>query len=259
MRVCNWLRRRDGAIAWLLILLFCTVSAAFAEVDPLSDELEDEYAAAPSGFPDPLEPFNRGILSFNHEVDRWVLDPITRVYRFVLPDHAKRAIQRALTNLNAPGVTVNDVLQCEFHDAGITLWRFVINSTFGIAGLFDPAEYLGVDGHASDFDQTLAIYHVPSGPFLMLPVFGPTTARGAFGTIVDIAMRPTTYFLAGTDQFVFTIIHGGSSGLATREASLDAIKDLEKSSLDYYAALRNAYYQKRMADIWSRRERPSNQ
>jgi ABC-type transporter lipoprotein component MlaA len=168
----------------------------------------------------------------------------------------KRSVQRFLNNLGSPGVTINDVLQCEFYDAGITVWRFVINTTFGIGGLFDPAQYLGVHGHSADFDQTLALYGVPSGPFLMLPVFGPTTVRGGFGTIVDTAFRPTTYFLAGTDQFVFAIIHGGSSGLATREASFDAIEDLERSSLDYYAALRNAYYQKRMGDIWRRRQQP---
>jgi phospholipid-binding lipoprotein MlaA len=261
-------RRRGGVVlfpgllqglcsaAFLALLMTLDVVAATAqEDDQLFDELESEYDAPSPGFPDPLEPFNRYVLAFNEEVDQWVLDPITRVYRFILPDQVKRSIQRALTNLNSPGVTINDALQCEFEDAGITLWRFVVNSTFGIAGLFDPAAHLGVPGHSSDFDQTLAIYGVPSGAFLMLPVFGPTTVRGGFGTIVDIAFRPTTYFLAGTDQFVFTIIHGGSSGIATREASLDAIEDLQESSVDYYASLRNAYYQKRMADIWWRRDR----
>jgi phospholipid-binding lipoprotein MlaA len=237
------------------ILLLPGACAAADEPDPLFDELEDEYEEPAPGFPDPLEPFNRYVLAFNEEFDRWILDPITRVYRFILPDQVKRSVQRALANLNSPGVTINDTLQCEFEDAGITLWRFLINSTFGIAGLFDPAAYLGVPGHSSDFDQTLALYGVPSGAFLMLPVFGPTTVRGGLGTIVDTAFRPTTYFLAGTDQFVFTIIHGGSSGLATREASMDSIEDLQESSIDYYASLRNAYYQKRMADIWWRRDR----
>jgi phospholipid-binding lipoprotein MlaA len=250
------LHHRRIAAFLLALLLFCGAAHAAEETDPLFADLESEYAEVPSGFPDPLEPLNRGILTFNQQVDRWVLDPITRVYRFVLPDLAKRSVQRFLANLNSPGVTINDMLQCEFSDAGITVWRFAINSTFGIGGLFDPAHYLGVEGHTSDFDQTLAIYRVPSGPFLLLPVFGPTTARGVFGTIVDIAMRPTTYLIAGADQFVFTVIHGGGSGLATREASMDALKDLEETSVDYYAALRNAYYQKRMSEIWSRRDTP---
>jgi phospholipid-binding lipoprotein MlaA len=241
------------SIVALAVVLASAQAAAAQDPDPLfEDDLEQEYAERPPGFPDPLEPFNRYVLAFNEEVDQWFLDPLTRVYRFILPDEVKRAIQRGLANLNSPGVTINDALQCEFNDAGITLWRFVINSTFGLGGLFDPAAWLGVRGHTSDFDQTLAIYGVPSGAFLMLPVFGPTTVRGGFGTIVDTAFRPTTYFLAGTEQFVFTIIHGGSSGLATREASLDAIHDLQDSSVDYYAALRNAYYQKRMAEIWRR-------
>ncbi len=248
--------RRGCLAALVAVLLLPGTSAASADdPDPLFDQLEDEYEERPTGFPDPLEPFNRYVLSFNEEVDQWILDPITRVYRFILPDQVKRAVQRALSNLNSPGVTINDTLQCEFEDAGITLWRFLINSTFGLAGLFDPATFLGVPGHSSDFDQTLALYGVPSGAFLMLPIFGPTTVRGGLGTVVDTAFRPTTYLLAGTDQFVFTIIQGGSSGLATREASLDAIEDLQVSSIDYYASLRNAYYQKRMGDIWWRRDR----
>lgn len=254
--MCNWLRQSSRAILVIVALLVSVQANAAEEHDPLFDDLGAEYAEGPAGFPDPIEPFNRYVLRFNEEVDQWFLDPLTRVYRFILPDQVKRAVQRGLANLNSPGVTINDVLQCEFEDAGITLWRFVINSTFGIGGLFDPAAALGVPGHVSDFDQTLAIYGVPSGAFLMLPVFGPTTVRGGFGTIVDTAFRPTTYFLAGTDQFVFTIIHGGSSGLATREASLDDIKDLQDTSVDYYASLRNAYYQKRMGEIWRRRSPP---
>jgi len=254
--VCQWLWRGSRAILTLVVLLVSLQANAEQKPDPLFDKLDDEYAERPAGFPDPIEPVNRYVLAFNQEVDQWFLDPITRVYRFILPDQVKRALQRALNNLNSPGVTINDVLQCEFNDAGITVWRFAINSTFGLAGLFDPAAYLGVPGHTSDFDQTLAIYGVPSGAFLMFPVFGPSTVRGAFGTVVDTAFRPTTYFLAGTEQFVFAIIHGGSSGLATREASFDQIRDLRGSSVDYYAALRNAYYQKRMAEIWRRRSRP---
>lgn len=255
MRFPSLVLRLCFAAVLIGVLISDARSATAQADDPLFDDLESEYDEPTPGFPDPFEPFNRYVLVFNEEVDQWVLDPITRVYRFILPDQVKRAVQRALANLNSTGIMINDVLQCEMEDAGITLWRFLINSTFGIAGLFDPATYLGVPGHTSDFDQTLALYGVSSGPFLLLPVFGPTTVRGAFGTVVDIAFRPTTYFLAGTDQFVFTIIHGGSSGLATREASLDAIEDLQESSVDYYASLRNAYYQKRIADIYWRRDR----
>ena len=246
---------RRSALLLALVLMAAVTPAAAHETEGVYEDIEAGSEEPPAGFPDPLEPFNRYVMAFNEEVDYWILDPITRVYRFILPDQVKRAVQRGLANLNSPGVTINDALQCEFEDAGITVWRFIINSTFGIGGLFDPAAYLGVKGHTADFDQTLAIYGVPSGAFIMLPVFGPTTVRGGVGTIVDTAFRPTTYFLAGTEQFVFTIIHGGSSGLATREASLDSIRNLQESSIDYYASLRNAYYQKRMGDIWSRIDR----
>ena len=228
------------------------------ESDPLfddeSDQVGDELEAQGQGFPDPLEGLNRKTFVLNQGIDRFVLDPIIEVYRFFVPEPGRRAVKRVLVNLNSPAVLVNDLLQLEFHDAGVTTARFVVNSTVGVAGIFDVGELIGLPGHQSDFGQTLARAGVSSGPFLIIPVVGPTTLRDGTGSLVDFLFRPTTYFLAATDQVVVTSIHGGSSGLAEWDSQDDNLQRLEETSVDFYAALRSAYYQNRMAQIRRRDE-----
>lgn len=225
--------------------------------DPLFDDVASE-PAPPAGFPDPIEPFNRKILWINQQVDQWFLDPVTRTYRFIAPQPFKRGLRNVFSNLNSSVVFANDVLQWELNDAGITLWRLVINTTVGVGGILDVGDFLGVEGHVSDFDQTMALYGVDSGPFLILPLLGPTTARGLAGVMVDLMFRPTAYLLGPVDQLTFSLIHGGSAGLSYREQKLDDIKALQDTSIDYYATLRNAYYQNRMAEIW-RRGKPTSE
>ena len=162
---------------------------------------------------------------------------------------ASRAVSRLVFNLNSPVFLANDVFQGRFEAAGITLWRFTINTTVGIGGLLDVGAWLDVPGHRSDFGQTLALWGVGSGPYLIVPVLGPTTVRDGFGSMVDLLLRPTTYLLAPADQLMFTSIHGGGSGLALRESSIEGLRALRSSSVDFYAALRSAYFQNRMAEI----------
>jgi phospholipid-binding lipoprotein MlaA len=167
-------------------------------------------------------------------------------------------------------VTVaNDVLQLELRDAAVMAVRFIINTTVGIAGLLDVAGAVaGLPGHESDFGQTLAVAGVPSGPYLILPVLGPNNTRDTAGYAVDFLFRPTTYLVTPGGQVIllgfanpggellFTVIFEGSTelahGLTTREAAGAALVAVEASSLDYYAVLRNAYYQTRTAFIWRR-------
>jgi phospholipid-binding lipoprotein MlaA len=222
--------------------------------DESEGEFEDDFEERAAGFPDPLETVNRATLRLNQGLDWLLLDPITHLYGFTVPDPAKRAVIRFLSNLDSPAALTNDILQREWKDARTTAARFVMNTTAGLAGLFDPASALGIEGHDSDFGQTLALAGVHSGPFLMLPALGPTTLRDGLGNLVDVLFRPTTYILSPGAQIFYTTIHSGTSGLAIREANSKEIRILRDSSIDYYATLRNAYYQTRIAEIGKRRE-----
>jgi ABC-type transporter lipoprotein component MlaA len=151
---------------------------------------------------------------------------VTNAYSFVVPGPARLAVRRFLLNLNSPVVLANDVLQLAPLDAAVTVTRFGINSTIGLAGLFDPATKLGITGHSNDFGETLALWGVPSGPYLILPALGPTTARDGTGV-----------------------------GLPSMDGHRTELHALETSSVDFYAALRSAYYQDRVAAIQARSDR----
>ena len=212
---------------------------------------DDDLTSAPEVW-DPMERVNRRFLDINMSMDRWFLDPLTRAYAFVVPDPARRAVRRFLVNLESPAIFANDVLQLTPQDAAVTLTRFAVNTTVGLAGLFDPADKLGLEGHHTDFGQTMALYGVPSGPYVMLPVLGPTTARDGSGYVVDFLFQPTTYVLPGITLFIYASIHQGSAGLVTREEHAEGLRALQSSSVDFYAALRSAYYQDRVAAIEAR-------
>jgi len=219
--------------------------------DPLfDDEFAEEQQDA--SFPDPLEDVNRWSLRFNRVADRWVFDPITEVYRWLVPDAARRCLHRAFLNAGSPSIVVNDLLQLEWKDAGVSFSRLLVNSTVGIGGLFDPAERIGLERHESDFGQTLSLAGFESGPYLVLPLFGPSTVRDGSGDVVDTFLSPTTYVFGSA--LMQQLIFGGSSGLSTRDFHYESLKALEESSIDFYATLRSAFYQNRVAEIWDRRE-----
>ena len=225
-----------------------TQAAAEAASASADDALELELDDRPTSFPDPLESLNRRTFSLNQTVDHWFLSPVTRAYGYVVPDRAKRSVRDFFANLESPAIFVNDVLQGEFGGAAKTVARFSVNTTLGLAGLFDPATSMGLEKHNADFGQTLARKGVGSGPFLIVPLLGPTNLRDGIGTLVDVAMQPTIYLLGPTPLFVATV-QEGTEGFTLREQHGEDMKRLEQASLDYYAALRSAYYQNRMATL----------
>lgn len=238
--------------------LFDEEPAGDYESDPLfDDDFDLDLDDRPAAYPDPFEKFNRGVLAVNSVVDRFLMDPVTVVYRFILPERARRSVGRFFDNVNSTQTLVNDVFQLEWRDAGMTTARLLVNSTAGIGGLFDPATRWGLEGHVSDFGQTLAIAGAPSGPYFMLPLLGPSNIRDGLGLGVDAIFHPTFFLLGGTDVLFFS----GSSGLTERARHYEELKALQESSIDYYAALRSGYYQNRQSEIWSRREdrRPEDQ
>ncbi len=224
------------------------------EVVPLDEEFELEVAEEPSGFPDPLESSNRRMLWFDQQVDRWFVRPLVKTYQFLVPPPARRAVRRFCLNLTSASVLINDLLQREWGDACITAERFAINSTVGVGGLFDPAAAIGLERHSADFGQTLALAGVGSGPYLVMPLFGPSTVRDAGGAVVDFFLQPMLYILPFAQLFIYEGSLSFSSGLAARDYYSEGIDALRASSVDYYSALYNAYYQTRTAEIWHRRE-----
>ena len=158
-----------------------------------------------------------------------------------MPATVKRGVGNGFENLNAPVVLANDLLQLELGDAATTTGRFVVNSTVGVLGLFDVAEAFGLPHHPADFGQTLYTYEVGPGPYLVLPLLGPSTTRDGLGKAVDIFLDPLTYVLDTGSN----LARGATKAVVRREQLLAPLEDLRATSIDYYAALRSAYYQDR--------------
>lgn len=252
-----------GFVVVLLGLSICLAAPSFADIaddgpDPLFDDLFDEdFDESPAQYPDPIESANRGIFAFNRQVDKWILDPVTKAYRYVVPKPVRVALSRAFINLGSTKTIVNDFLQLEWEDATVSTTRLVLNTTIGIAGLFDVAAKIGLNGHNSDFGQTLALSGVPSGPYLVIPVLGPATVRDGLGTVIDGFFQPTYYIIGPANLLIGPteiLLYTGTSGISTRDRHYLALKALEESSVDFYATLRSGYYQQRIEEIWGRRK-----
>jgi phospholipid-binding lipoprotein MlaA len=191
---------------------------------------------------DPNEQFNRGVL----HVNQVVLDPPATVIKSV-PGVIRDRFQDLDANLKEPRVFANDVLQGRFAAAGITVGRFIINSTFGIGGLFDVAGTAGnLPQQTGDFGQTLFVYGVPAGAYSVTPYFGPNTQRDGFGGIVDSVGDPVGWVVGGIFiGWPWTI----GSGALGAVAHLGQWKQAESSSVDFYSFLRSSYYQQRRAQL----------
>ena len=250
--------RPTGPLVRLLLgLMAMAMVRPAVAVATAADELYADDDAEQAGFPDPCERFNRMVFDANNDVEPWVVQPVVDTYNAVTPEPVQRAVVRILTNLDSPSVFVNDILQLDPIGATITVTRFALNTSVGLLGIFDPATKMGLEGHDTDFGQTLAFAGIPSGPYLMLFLIGPTTARDGFGYVVDFFFRPTTYVLTPAAQVLFTGVREGTTGISKREEQDDSLRQLEASAMDFYAALRNAYYQNRTGEIEARRRNRS--
>lgn len=197
---------------------------------------------------DPWEGFNRNLFGVHQAVDHAVLGPVARGYRAVTPRPFRTGVVNFLRNLKAPVVLANDLLQGEVNRAGSTAGRFAINTTIGIGGIFDPATSMGLEHHDEDFGQTLAVWGVPSGPYLFVPLMGPTTLRDGAGQIVDVAFDPLTWARfddVNTARATRTIV----AGIAQRELLIEQIDSIEAQGGDTYVAYRSAFEVSREAAI----------
>ena len=206
---------------------------------------------------DPMEVANRGIFSFNQVLDKIVVKPVTGVYRGLVPSFLRKAVHRFLQNLRTPITLANDLLQGEGGRAGDTIVRFVVNSTIGLLGFMDPASHMGFAQHEEDFGQTLAVWGVGEGPYLMLPVFGPSNPRDLTGKVIGFFLDPINMWAANTDRDEIPIIRTIVSGIDSRDLYWDALEDIEKNSIDPYASIRSLYRQRRNDEIRNGKEGPS--
>ena len=216
-------------------------------------------AAAPTNDPealaefqeinDPAERVNRAIFGFNQGLDKAVIKPVTGAYRAVAPDPVRQSVHNFLANLGSPVTLFNDILQGEFKRAMTTAGRFIINSTAGLIGLFDQAAPMGLEPHREDFGQTLAVWGFEEGPYLMLPVLGPSNYRDTIGFVVDTLMDPLNLWANNTDREHIAYSRTSAAGIDTRDQLWDVLDDLEKSSIDFYAAIRSLYRQRRADEI----------
>jgi len=216
--------------------------------------------AQPAGAPvaedngDPWEDTNRAIFSFNQGVDRNVLVPVSNAYRTVVPRPAQDAIHDFLQNLNGPIIFANDVLQGQFGLAGDTLGRLVVNSTLGLGGLVDVATKAGVPYHTNDLGITLATWGVASGPYLMLPVLGPSNPRDAFGDAADSFGDPGNIVASDYNRIWASFVRAATSGIDERSRNIESLAEIERTSLDYYATIRSLARQRRAAQIRHQKE-----
>jgi phospholipid-binding lipoprotein MlaA len=241
----GWLARIHRGAAMVAAVLGIGMLAGCAT--PPTDD--PDALAAFEEANDPLEPMNRYFFELNYAADELLLKPLAGWYYVALPNFAQDGVRNALRNLRSPIVLANDLFQGETDRAGITAGRFLVNSTLGLAGLFDVASEMGLDYHAEDFGQTLAVHGVGEGPYLVLPLLGPSNPRDASGLVVDMLFDPLTY--VGIFGGVDNIGLGAAvvEGLDTRARNLKTLDEIRKGSLDYYATLRSLYRQRRVDEI----------
>lgn len=198
---------------------------------------------------DPLEPLNRKTFVVNQFIDRLLFRPAAKTYVAVFPEDARKAIHHVLDNMREPTLFFNNLLQGEFERAGITLGRFVVNSTIGVGGLVDVMSLSGVERQPADFGQTMFVWGIPSGPYLILPILGPTNPRDAIGSAVDSYADPTTILANEHGVTELTTARLVAGGADDRAQVLDVLDSLEKNSVDFYAEMRSLAQQHRAAQL----------
>lgn len=210
-------------------------------------------ASAPSAGPsdpgDPYEATNRGIFAFDQWLDRTFLAKTARTYNAIVPEFGREGVHNLIANLDLPVTFANDVLQGEPSRAAQTLARLMVNATLGLGGLMDPAtSRFGIPNHSEDFGQTLGVWGVGGDPYLVLPILGPSSPRDAAGRLGDVAADPLTWI--AYKQKIWWL--GGRQYmkiLDARARNMQALSDLERSSVDVYAATRSLYRQYRASEI----------
>lgn len=233
-----------------------------------SDDLFDPFAKSGEDAIeeyDPWEPLNTKVFEFNRQVDRWVLKPVAQGYNFVMPNPVQIGISNFFYNLRFPPRFFNNIFQGKAKGAGIEVGRFLVNSTAGVGGLFDVAQHLDLKTPEEDTGQTLGFYGVKPGPYVVLPLLPPFNLRDLVGYVGDIALNPINWLvapiievrgvpsvIAHKNRTTSTVVQLGGRVFEIvndRSLNLEKFQGVEEATLDLYAAVRNAYLQKRARAI----------
>lgn len=197
---------------------------------------------------DPFEPVNRTIFDVNDFLDRLLIRPLAELYRVTVPPVLRDRLAGVVKNMSEPVIFANNLLQGETSKAGTTLGRFVVNTTAGVGGMFEVANGVGLTRQTGDFGQTLYTWGLPEGPYIVLPMFGPSNVRDTVGLVADSFMSPWKYLVAleGSEaETIFSVADFTASGIVKREENIEPLDALREGSLDFYAQLRSVYRQHR--------------
>lgn len=220
------------------VCLLVTACATPPEDDP---EAMAEFVRAN----DPFEPMNRAIFDFNEGADRWVIRPLAEGYRWLFPDFLRDAIRSVLDNAGEPVNIANAALQGDPERLATAFGRLAINTTLGVGGMIDVAGDLGLAPVDEDFGQTLAVWGGDEGAYLVFPILGPSSVRDGVGRVADIYLNPLTYLFANNDVEYIGPLMTFVSGIDLRARNIEVLDEIQRTSVDYYAALRSLYRQRR--------------
>lgn len=201
---------------------------------------------------DRFEASNRMVFAFNNTVNDAVIHPVVKGYRTVVPSPARTGVRNFLRTLKSPVTLGNQVLQGDLEGAGNVVSRTIINVLLGLGGVIDLAGHEGIEYESEDFGQTLAVWGVDHGPYLVVPLIGPSSLRDYTGYFVDGFADPLRWYLFNVHEEGLYYTKMGVEYLDLRESLIDVLEELEKSSVDYYAATRSIYYQRRQALVEDR-------
>ena len=233
---------RAGATVLLLGGVVAGCAARPAANDP------DAIAAAKAAN-DPLEPSNRFFYRVNNTVENYTIKPVAQAYVYAVPSPVRAGVHNTLTDLNEPVTFADAVLEGKPRRAGTTLVRFLVNSTVGVAGIFDVAKSLGYQEVDDDGGLTLEAWGIPPGPYLYLPVLGPRTATTAAGYALDIGLSPFTYVPRGYGLLTLNYAVYGVGAIDALANVLHDLDELNKTALDPYASIRSAYQQSQVSRL----------
>jgi phospholipid-binding lipoprotein MlaA len=227
--------------------------AACATPPPAGDK---EAMAAFQDANDPLEPLNRYFFEVNRGLDNLVLRPVAEIYRGALPDHARNSVRSLINNMETPGIFLHDILQGEIERASDSFGRLATNTALGPLGLNDIAAgenpnmpEAGIPFHDEDLGQTLAVWGVGPGPYLMLPVLGPSNVRDALASLVNFYINPINYAVPRNDRFGFSVARQAVRMIDGRSRNIESFDEIERGAIDFYATVRSLYRQYRASKI----------